>query len=87
MDELADGASLYVRLPGLFSAGRVLALHRLLSLLLSLACEYGEPLLQCVEQLTSEEARVLVPLRQSSLSYAPYALVLSHLVAMSVEEA
>jgi hypothetical protein len=87
MAEPESEAILHVRLPGLLPTGRVLALHRSLSVLVCLACEQGEPLLQCVEQLTLEEARALIPLLQSYPAYAPYALVWSYMEGIPVAEA
>ena len=87
MDEPEGEAILHVRLPGLLPTGRVLALHRSLSLLVCLACEQGEPSLQYVEQLTPEEVRALVPLLQSSPAYAPYALVRAYIEGIPVAEA
>src|SRR5579872_4157058 len=87
MDEPRDDDIVHVRLPGLLPAGRVLALHRSLSLLLCLACEQGEPLLQCVMQLTPEEVRALIPLLQSYPAYVPYALVWAGVEGIPVAEA
>jgi hypothetical protein len=87
MDEPEGEAILHARLPGLLSTGRVLALHRSLSLLVCLGCEQGEPLLQCVAPLTLEEARALLPLLQSYPAYAPYALVWAGMEGIPVAEA
>jgi len=87
MDEPEGEGILHARLPGLLPPGRVLALHRPLSFLLCLACEQGEPMLQCVEPLTPEEARVLIPLLQSYPAYAPYALVWAYMEGIPVAEA
>ena len=86
MDEPRDDAILHVRLPSLLPTGRVLALHQTLSVLLCLACEQGEPHLQCVAPLTPQEARALVPLLLSYPAYAPYALVRACMEGISVEE-
>lgn len=87
MDGPRDDAILHVYLPGLLPPGRVLALHRSLSLLVCLRCEQGEPLLQCVAQLTLEEARALIPLLQTYPAYAPYALVRACMEGIPAAEA
>lgn len=87
MDEPEGEAILHVRLPGLLPPGRVLALHRSLSVLVCLGCEQGEPSLLCVAQLTPEEARTLVPLLQSYPAYAPYALAQACIEGIPVAEA
>ena len=87
MDEPEGEGILQVRLPGLLPPGRVLAFHQTLSVLLCLACEQGEPMLQCVEPLTPEEARVLIPLLQSYPAYAPSALVWACMEGIAVAEA
>jgi hypothetical protein len=87
MDEPQDDAILHIHLPGLLLPGRVLALHRSLSLLLCLACEQGEPTLRCIEPLTPEEARALIPLLQSYPVYTPYALVRAGVEGIPVAEA
>ncbi len=47
----------------------------------------GVPRLKCVEQLTVEEGRALVPLLQAFPAYAPYALVRASIQHSTVEEA
>jgi hypothetical protein len=87
MDDPEGEAIVHVRLPGLLPMGRVLALHRSLSVLVCLGCEQGEPSLQCVAQLTPEEAQALIPLLQSYPAYAPYALVRASIEGIAVAEA
>ena len=82
-----EGMIIHAHLPGLLSVGQVLVLHSSLSLLLCLMCEQGVLRLQCVEPLTVEEGRALVPLPQAFPAYASYALVRASIQYSTIEEA
>ena len=87
METYGNENILHISLPGTLSAEQRLALHHPLCLLLWLICEKGQPRILFVQQLTSGEARALVPLLRSFPAYAPYALVLASIEESSVEEA